>query len=358
MSKCGNCGAENEPAAARCAYCDGALEASSALQVAWLARAAGVQGEGLVDLVAGGGVTAAQVRTAAESAFQSAVDALGAQAKGADVQARMSDQLPGLLPAGVEIRELSMTAYRRGQAGGSATPARPAGPPRSAVAIPLLGVVGGLCCLGMGLLMVVAGQSAAHRLEQVQAAPVVANLAEAKGSAPICLEGKAARGAEPPIEVTLEDGTALRCLYVTGSSTSPVASRTQGKSSERTTRTSSGPTNYRKFVDRFTLDDGTRVRVSTGTNWGGLEQLGTAKVEGKPLKLSGIRAEAPVLTLVGTAHGGELTALEVTTAPTRDGLIQELNETRMVGGVMGFGCAGVGLLLLLACGAALLRKRR
>lgn len=347
MSKCTNCGAENEPAAPRCAYCDGALEATSSLQVAWLARTPeGIQGEGQIDMLAGGGVTAAQVRSAAETAFTDSVRALGTHAKGADVQARMTQQLPALLPSGVEIRELSMTAYRRGVQGGAApVPARPA---RGAVLVPLVGLLGGACCLGMGLLMVVVGESTANRIARVEAAPVVANLAEAT-EGPACLEGVAVRDAEGAIEVTLEGGETARCLYVSGSSTAHTGSGTRGSKSGSA---------FSKHVDAFVLDDGTRVKVSPSTNWSKPEKLGEAEVDGRSLSLSGIRADAKVLTVVGTARGAELTAEEITTAPTRAALIGDLTETRYVGDAMGLVCLGTGGLLLVVCLGLLFRKRR
>lgn len=348
MSKCTNCGAENEPAAPRCAYCDGALEATSSLQVAWLARTAeGIQGEGKIDMLAGGGVTADQVRSAAETAFTDSVRALGNQAKGADVQARMAQQLPALLPSGVEIRELSMTAYRRGGAPGAA-PAAASRPARGAVVVPLIGLLGGACCLGMGLLMVVVGESTANRIARVEAAPVVANLAEAS-EGPACLEGVAVRDAEGAIEVSLEGGEAARCLYVSGSSASNQSGSNSGSKSG---------TSFSKHVDAFVLEDGTRVKVSPSTNWSKPEMLGEGEIDGRRLKLHGIRADAKVLTVVGTARGAELTAEEITTAPTRAALISDLTETRYVGDAMGLVCLGTGGLLLLVCLGLLFRKRR
>ncbi len=382
MRRCTSCGGDNPASAMRCQYCDQALVERKVVEVHWTARTRdGTTGRGTVRALAPVDAGADLLRRAAENAFSAALDDLGGAPGPEAVAAAMQRRLASALPPGVQLDDLAVEAVETfvlvgKPVGGAARPAAGAagapGPALAAAPRPggrgvqwLFSAFGafvvGSCCLLSGLLGTWVGLERRGEADAIRKAAVVLPADAAKTTGLVCLEGVVPRVAEP-LSVPGVEG---RWLFVVESVT-PISTRTvtrtthvDGKTTRleepRTVRGSAVRTERR--VPRFEAG-GLEVRPA-GARFLGERTIGTVVVEAdKETTRAGIPADA-TLTIVGEVHEGVLdrgAPFLIGVQPTRDALHAQVSSEASFGVCFGFGCSGVGALLLLV-GLVKLRRR-
>lgn len=297
MATCKGCGGDNPAGAARCQYCDQALQTLRTLELDWDVRTgAGASGRGRLRLQAPTSVSSDAARVAIEAAFGAAVAALGPEARAAQVEAHMRERLPALLPPGCALETLAVDAVSAFVLVGRAAPSSARG-----CSLGCLALASVLCCLPWGLLgplMILASEEDLARLRSARVATTAQEALAAPGV--VAVQGVVATvGSDAPLS---PDG--VPCLWLS----------TKGPGGEAVV----------EKVDAFRLGE-VRVEVDDTASWDHARSF-THQVDGRTVHYQAIRADRPVL-VVGTVQAdGLLTGEKVTisTRPTRDALLEHL----------------------------------
>jgi len=365
MTQCSSCGGANPPEALRCEYCDQALAAVKALEVAWSARTGdGATGEGRIRVNAPATTEAARVRTILEAAFAASVDAVGSSAGTDELRSAMQERLGSLLPKDHQLIELEVSSFKAFVlVAGKVAPAR-AAPPVAAARTPVKsgGGKSALAILGCSLLTcmfgglcLVGGALKASEAKHVKEAKVM-SAEEAEGAAGmVCVEGTVATVDSALVVPGLEAGclyyeeTIVRTVETTRTTTRGSDGTNRQQKSRRTERVGPVP----KVVQRFHL--GPLVVVPDlesdllKTQFLGLEKL-PGRSEGETQwEYSGLRVGIP-LTVVGEVQAGEMRVggpvFVVSSLKDKAAVVDSLESSATFGFV-------VGVLALLAGGGGL-----